>query len=324
MKRVLVVGGAGYIGSHMVKYLHEEGVATVTFDNLCTGHRDAVRYGHFVQGDLADRAALAGLFREHSFDGVMHFASDIEVGRSVIEPESFYQNNLVNTLNLLGEMRAAGVNRFIFSSTAAVYGNAQAEMIPETSEIRPVNPYGKSKAMIESILDDYAAAYHLRSYRLRYFNAAGADFDGELGERHEPETHLIPLAIRASEADDYSLKVFGSDYPTTDGTAVRDYVHVVDLCRAHFLALERLCDGAEGGAVNLGSGVGFTVLEVIDAVQRVTGRRPRYQHAGRRDGDPARLVADISLARDELGWTPAYSGLDQIVETASRFFEKAR
>jgi UDP-glucose 4-epimerase len=314
--RVLVVGGAGYIGSHMVKMLAGRGEQVVTLDSLDTGYRDAVIAGDFVQGDLADRAFLDALFARARFDAVMHFASYIQVGESVQQPAKYYRNNFSNTLNLLEAMVAAGVLRFIFSSTAAIFGEPDRVPIDETHPSRPINPYGLSKHMVELALKDFDTAYGLKSVCLRYFNAAGADPDGDLGERHDPETHLIPLLLQVASGRRASIKVFGRDYDTPDGTCIRDYIHIADLCAAHVLALEHLVAGRPSAAFNLGNGSGFSVQEVIDAVRRVTGRTLAVEDAPRRAGDPARLVADARLARSVLGWQPRFADLDTIVAHA--------
>jgi UDP-glucose 4-epimerase len=316
MLKVLVVGGAGYIGSHMVKQLAGQGCAVVTLDNLSAGYRDAVQAGEFVHGDIADRNLLDNLFSRHAFDAVMHFASFIQVGESMREPAKYYGNNVSNTLNLLNAMQLFGVQRFIFSSTAAIFGEPEYSPIDEAHAKQPINPYGRTKLMIEQALQDYDQAYGLKSVCLRYFNAAGADPDGHLGERHEPETHLIPLVLQAASGRRPGISVFGRDYPTPDGTCVRDYIHIVDLCQAHWLALRSLLDGGGSQAYNLGNGNGFSVQEVIDVARRVTGRHIPIEEAPRREGDPARLVADASLARQALAWQPAFADLEAIVRHA--------
>ena len=319
---VLVVGGAGYIGSHMVKNLCGRGVNVTTFDNLCSGHRDAVLGGAFIEGDLADRAALERVFAARKYDAVMHFASFIEVGESVRLPGKYYRNNVSNTLNLLECMQAAGIDQFIFSSTAAIFGTPQRVPIDETHPTQPINPYGRSKLMVEQMLADLDRAHGLRSVCLRYFNAAGADPEGQLGERHNPETHLIPLVLQAASGRRPSMSVFGTDYDTPDGTCIRDYVHVADLCEAHWLALQSLAQGAGSQAYNLGNGDGFSVFEVIDTVRKVTGRQFTVKHETRRAGDPSRLVADSSAARQKLGWVPKYPSLQTIVEHGWAFEQR--
>jgi UDP-glucose 4-epimerase len=313
---VLVVGGAGYIGSHMVKMLLERGHGVTVFDNLSTGYRDAVLGGRFVQADLADAAALDALFSAQRFDGVMHFASFIQVGESMREPAMYYRNNITNTLNLLDAMRRHSVGNFIFSSTAAIFGEPEYVPIDEHHPRRPINPYGYSKSVIEQVLADYDRAYELRSVCLRYFNAAGADPDGRLGERHEPETHLIPLVLQAASGRRPHIQIFGQDYATPDGTCIRDYIHIVDLCEAHLLALERLRSGGDSVQFNLGNGSGFSVAEVIRTAERVTGKTINRIVCERRAGDPARLVADAKRARTELRWQPRFDSLDTIVQHA--------
>ena len=314
--KVLVVGGAGYIGSHMVKMLSQLGHEVTTLDNLSTGHRDSVRYGQFVEGDIANSVLLNRLFNENHFDGVMHFASFIEVGESVREPARYFQNNLSNTLNLLDAMVRNNVNHFIFSSTAAIFGEPETIPIDENHPRQPINPYGRSKLMVEQALEDYDRAYGLKSVCLRYFNAAGADPDAELGEQHEPETHLIPLILQAASGRRDAISVFGADYDTPDGSCLRDYVHIVDLCTAHFLALENLIKGSGSRRYNLGNGDGFSVLEVIKLTQKITDRDFPVIHDDRRAGDPAVLVADSTLAKSELGWIPEFNDLAAIIKHA--------
>ncbi|OGT91704.1 MAG: UDP-glucose 4-epimerase GalE [Gammaproteobacteria bacterium RIFOXYA12_FULL_61_12] len=314
--KILVTGGAGYIGSHMVKRLALEGYSVVTLDNLSTGYADAVRYGEFVRGDTGDAALLDKLFQQHGFAAVMHFAAFSLVGESVADPAKYFQNNVCNAKNLLDAMNRHGVRRFIFSSTAAIFGEPDYSPIDESHPARPINPYGRSKLMVEGLLDDYSRAYGLRSVSLRYFNAAGADPDGELGERHAPETHLIPLVLQAASGRRDRISVYGTDYETGDGTCVRDYIHVWDLCEAHLLALEWLLAGGAMRVFNLGNGQGYSVREVIEVVKRVTGVDIRVEEAARRAGDPAVLVADAALAERELGWRRRFPALDQIVQHA--------
>ena len=314
-----MVGGAGYIGSHMVKFLLDDGLEVVALDNLSQGHREAVLGGTFVEGDLADRALLEQLFQEHDLNGVMHFAANALVGESVENPAKYYRNNVVNTLNLLEVMAGHGVSAFIFSSSCAVYGEPQYVPIDEKHPRAPINPYGRSKRMVEEILADFDGAYGLRSVCLRYFNAAGADPEGRIGERHDPETHLIPLTLQAANGQRERLSILGTDYETPDGTCVRDYIHIVDLCQAHLLALEKLWAGAESAIYNLGNDRGFSVREVIDTAQKVTGRAIPVVNGPRRPGDPARLVADSRKAREELGWGPSYPDLETIIRHAWRW-----
>ncbi|MFZ2407584.1 MAG: UDP-glucose 4-epimerase GalE [Methylobacter sp.] len=318
-KTVLVVGGAGYIGSHMVWLLGQKGVDVVTLDNLSSGHRDAVLHGQFVHGDIADRLILDKVFREHKFDAVMHFASFIQVGESTQDPAKYYRNNVINTLNLLDAMRAHNIDKFIFSSTAAIFGEPEYTPIDEAHPKRPINPYGCSKLMVEQVLADYNSAYGLKSVCLRYFNAAGAHPDSLLGERHDPETHLIPLVLQAASGRRSHITVFGRDYDTPDGTCIRDYIHILDLAEAHWLALQYLQSGGEATAFNLGNGNGYSVESVIQAARRVTAKPIPVQEGLRRQGDPARLVANATKIKQQLGWQPAYADLDAIVEHAWRW-----
>lgn len=316
---ILIIGGAGYIGSHMVKMLLEQGHGVTVLDNLCTGHRDAVGSdARFVEGDLSDRSLLFSLLTQ-DFDGVMHFASFIQVGESVTDPGKYYRNNLANTLNLLDAMAAVGGGRMIFSSTAALFGDPQCCPIAEDHPRHPINPYGRSKWMVEQILVDYEHAHGIRSVCLRYFNAAGAAPDGSLGERHEPETHLIPLVLQAAAGKRSDIHIFGNDYDSPDGTCIRDYVHVMDLCSAHLLALNRLVGGGSSAAYNLGNGQGFSVKEVIAVAEQVTGSKIPVIFAPRRPGDSPRLVADATRAKTCLGWKPHYVDLSTIIADAWRW-----
>ncbi|UVK85502.1 UDP-glucose 4-epimerase GalE [Pseudomonas sichuanensis] len=315
--KFLVVGGAGYIGSHMVKHLLAEGHDVVVADLAPT--RPQVKW---VELDIADAAALDALFAEYTFDAVFHFASFIQVGESVTEPGRYYQNNVAATLVLLQAMVRAGVRRLIFSSTAAVYGDPQYIPIDEQHPKAPINPYGCSKWMVEQVLQDFDRAYGLRSVCLRYFNAAGADPEGECGERHEPETHLIPLILQAASGRRPAITVFGRDYDTPDGTCIRDYIHVADLASAHARAVDYLVAGGASTALNLGNGLGFSVQQVIDTVRDVTGREVHVEDAPRRAGDPPRLVADAGKARQLLGWQPVYSSLEAIVRHAWNWEKK--
>ncbi len=314
--KILVVGGAGYIGSHMAKVLLDAGHEIVTLDNLSSGFRDAIPGGKFVFGDLSNRQLLDSALATHRPDGVMHFASFIQVGESMSHPSKYYRNNVANTVNLLDAMVRHGVMRLIFSSTAAIFGEPSYVPIDEDHPKAPRNPYGRSKWMIEQILSDYERAYGLRHACLRYFNAAGADPSGKLGERHDPETHLIPLVLRAASGRWPTIEVFGTDYDTPDGTCIRDYIHVTDLCNAHLLALQQLMVEDRSRAYNLGNGNGFSVREVIDAARKVSGRNIAVVECPRRDGDPARLVADSKRAQAELGWRPSYPDLDTIIAHA--------
>ncbi|MDA8723847.1 UDP-glucose 4-epimerase GalE [Alphaproteobacteria bacterium] len=319
--KILVVGGAGYIGSHMVKYLANRGFASVVLDNLSTGHAQSARYGQLVVGDLVDQALLDQLFSEHEFVAVMHFAAASLVGESMVDPAKYYRNNVGNTLNLLDSMVKHSVMDFIFSSTAAIFGEPHYTPIDELHPKSPINPYGASKLMIERILEDYAAAYGLNSVCLRYFNACGADPGGDLGELHDPETHLIPLVLQAASGRRKYIKTFGSDYPTPDGTCVRDYIHILDLCQAHHKALEKLLDKSLSGAqaFNLGNGNGFSVKEVIETAESVVnkdGKSIIVEESERRPGDPAVLVADAKSAVDVINWQPEYISLKEMLEHA--------
>jgi UDP-glucose 4-epimerase len=314
--KILIVGGAGYIGSHMVKQLANAGHDVITLDNLSYGYRDAVKYGEFVQGDLGDDKILDSIFNDGSVDAVMHFAGFIQVGESMIKPSMYYQNNVANTLILLDAMLRHQIKNFIFSSTAAIFGEPDYTPIDEKHNKQPINPYGHSKLMIEQVLDDYDEAYGLRSTCLRYFNAAGADPDGELGERHIPETHLIPLILQAASGRRDDIKIFGDDYATDDGTCVRDYIHINDLCDAHLLALELMMKNNKSARFNLGNGEGFSVKQVIDVAKQVSGKNFKVTIEPRRAGDPAVLVADANLATQELNWRPKFAELEDIVRTA--------
>ena len=313
---VLVTGGAGYIGSHACKALARAGYIPVTYDNLSRGHRHAVRWGPLVEGEIADRTALVAALREHRVSSVMHFAAFAYVGESGTDPALYYRNNVVGTLALLDAMREAGAVRLVFSSTCATYGLPERVPIAETTPQHPVNPYGETKLTIERALHWYGEAYGLRSVALRYFNAAGCDRDGEIGEEHDPETHLIPLVLRAALGSGPPVSIFGTDYPTPDGTAVRDYIHVEDLASAHVRALGYLSDGGGSAAANLATGRGYSVREIIAAVARAVGHDVPQREAPRRAGDPPALVADPTLARSLLGWQAECSDLDTIIGTA--------
>ncbi|MGY6586750.1 MAG: UDP-glucose 4-epimerase GalE [Wenzhouxiangella sp.] len=316
---ILVCGGAGYIGSHMVHRLLAEGFEVTVLDNLSTGHVEAVDAATLLECDLLDAPAIDRVLAEGRFDAVMHFCALSLVGESVRDPLAYYHNNVAGSLNLLTAMQRHGCDRLVFSSTAAIFGEPQQDLIDEDHPAAPINPYGRSKWMVEQILSDAARAWGLRSVSLRYFNAAGASPSGLIGESHEPETHLIPNVLNSVLAGGASLKVFGQDYPTPDGTCVRDYIHVDDLASAHLAALGWMKEQPGASAFNLGNGQGFSVLEVIEAARRVTGRNIDFQVEARRPGDPARLVASAERARRELGWSPAYRRLDDIIETAWRW-----
>jgi UDP-glucose-4-epimerase GalE len=314
-RAVLVTGGAGYIGSHAAKALHQAGYRVVAFDNLGAGHRAAVKYGELVEGDIADTAAVRAALRRYEISAVMHFAAFLDVGESVRLPAKYYRNNVTGALSVLEAMAAESVRHFVFSSTCATYGEPLDTPILETHPQAPINSYGESKLAVERALPHFAAAHGMTYVALRYFNAAGADPDGEIGEDHSPEIHLIPRAIEAATGG-RPLQVFGDDYPTPDGTCLRDYVHVTDLADAHRQALERLAAGGASAVYNLGTGTPHSVREVIDTVSRVTGRQVPWTLAARRPGDPAVLYAAAGKARRELGWTPALGDLETIVRTA--------
>lgn len=321
---ILVVGGAGYIGSHCAKLMHGRGYGVVSYDNLSRGFREAVRYGDFVQGDIGDAHALDRLFSSRKFDAVMHFAAFAYVGESVEKPALYMENNFQKTRVLLDAMRRHGISRFIFSSTCATYGVPQYVPIDEKHPQKPINPYGESKLLVEKMLREYDEQHKLKSMVFRYFNASGCDPEGELGERHDPETHLIPLALRAALGAGPRLKIFGGDYETPDGTCVRDYIHVNDLSNAHILGLEYLMDRQSGEVFNLGNGNGFSVKEVVQAVRTVTGCEVPFDEAPRRAGDPPVLIGNAEKARRILGWKIQYTDLEDIVRTAAKWEQRAR
>jgi UDP-arabinose 4-epimerase len=318
---VLVTGGAGYIGSHTCKLLARCGYLPISLDNLVYGHDWAVKWGPLFRGDINHRPALDQIFSEYKPQAVLHFAAYAYVGESIIDPAKYYRNNVAGTITLLEAMRDNGCKYIVFSSTCATYGVPQTIPIAETHGQSPINPYGHSKWMIEQMLRDFEAAHGIHFISLRYFNAAGADPDGELGEEHDPETHLIPLTIRAALKRHPLLEVYGTDYPTADGSAVRDYIHVVDLAAAHVHALRYLVQRNESSAFNLGTGKGHSVLDVVRAVERVSGRAVPLRKAPRRAGDPAVLIADGRLATAVLNWQPGFTDLDAIIETAWKWHE---
>jgi UDP-glucose-4-epimerase GalE len=313
---VLVTGGAGYVGSHTCKLLQARGYHPVVFDNLSRGHRWAAKWGTLVEGDLGDKEAIKAALLEHRISQVLHFAAYAYVAESVRQPRQYYRNNVANTLNLLEAMVEVESDTLIFSSSCATYGEPDVSPIPEDHPQRPINPYGRTKLAVEQMLADFGDAYGLKHVSLRYFNAAGADPDGEIGEDHDPEPHLVPLVLEVAAGTRPHLAVFGTDYPTPDGTCVRDYVHVADLAQAHVQALEYLAGGAESTAFNLGNGDGYSVREVIESARRVTGRPIPAIEARRRWGDPARLVGSSQRARAVLGWTPRHPELETVLETA--------
>ena len=312
--RVLVVGGAGYIGSHTAKELGRAGFEPVVFDNLSEGHRYAVQWGPLVEGDLADKKGLEQTLRDYRVGAVIQFAASAYVGESVENPRKYFRNNVTNTLNLLDTMLAVGVKHLVFSSTCATYGQPEHVPISEDHPQTPINPYGETKLIVEKALHWYAQAYNLDYVALRYFNASGADRDGAIGEDHDPETHLIPLILQAALSE-RKIDIYGTDYPTNDGTAVRDYIHVTDLARAHVMALEYLQRGGSSDVFNLGTGQGYSVREMIRSAEKVSGRSVRVHEAPRRAGDPPRLIADPSKAERVLGWR-AELDLEAIMQTA--------
>jgi UDP-glucose 4-epimerase len=319
--KILVVGGAGYIGSHMVKLLLDENYEVVILDNFSTGHRRLVTGGVLVEGDLGDTGLLEGIFSAHEIAAVMHFAAFSLVGESVQSPLKYYHNNIAETLALIEAMIRNNVMRFIFSSTAAVYGEPAQIPIAEDHPCRPTNPYGTTKRCVERILSDCDAAHGLKSISLRYFNASGADGSGTIGEMHDPESHLIPLVLK-SALTRKPIKIFGTDYPTPDGTCIRDYVHVTDLARAHLLALDALMDGASSALYNMGNSVGYSVRQVIDLAAKVTGKDIPSIEYGRRPGDPAVLVANADKIKQSLGWRPRYEALETIIQTAWKWHRR--
>jgi UDP-glucose 4-epimerase len=318
--RVLVTGGAGYVGSHCVRQLLAAGHEVCVYDNLSRGHAEAVPAELLVQGDLVDQSRLAGLLKERRIDAVMHFAAFALVGESVEQPHLYYGNNVLGSFHLLEAVRLAGVRRFVFSSTTATYGTPEKIPIAETTPQLPINPYGFSKLVVERMLDDYAAAYGLGFAALRYFNAAGAAQAADIGEDHDPESHLIPIVLQVALGQREKITIFGDDYPTPDGTCVRDYVHVDDLGAAHLAALGKLQSG-QGLKLNLGTGRGYSVREVIDACRKITGHPIPTVMGTRRPGDPPKLIADSALAQKTLGWTPKYPTIESIVETAWRWHQ---
>jgi UDP-arabinose 4-epimerase len=319
--KVLVTGGAGYIGSHAAKALAKAGHEPVVLDNLSSGHRWAVKWGRLLDWDLADGDRISQFLQKERVDAVMHFAAWLLVGESVQEPRKYYWNNVVNTLRLLDAMLAAGVKRIVFSSSAATYGNPRTVPIPEDHPKEPVNPYGETKLAMERALQWYGNAYDLRWMALRYFNAAGADHDGELGESHDPEAHIIPLTIKAALGQRPHVEIYGTDYPTPDGTAIRDYIHVTDLADAHVRALDYLTRGGESRALNLGTGHGYSVRDVINAVGKIAPQPVPVREGPRRAGDPPVLVADASHAGTVLGWKPQYSDLETIIQDAWKWHQ---
>ena len=316
MKNILVVGGAGYIGSHMCKYLANNGYNPIVLDNLVHGHRQAVKWGAFIEGSIGDSKLIRHAFSEYQIAAVMHFAAFCYVDESVTDPGKYYRNNVANTLNLLEVMVEKNVNNFIFSSSCATYGEPVEIPVTEQHPQNPINPYGRTKLMIEQILEDFKSAYGLEYVSLRYFNAAGADPDGELGEDHNPETSLIPLVLQVALGQKDKINVFGDDYSTQDGTCIRDYIHINDIAQAHFLALERLLNGHSGGKYNLGNGIGYSVREVIEVARNITKNPIQLKIVERRPGDPGILIGSCQKAISDLGWNPRFPDLHTIIETA--------
>jgi UDP-glucose 4-epimerase len=321
---ILVTGGAGYIGSHYVLYERARGSEVVILDNLVYGHREAAQGVPLIEGNIGDRALLDRIFRDYSIDAVVHFAAYAYVGESVTNPGKYYQNNVAATLNLLDAMRDHGVRRFIFSSSCATYGNPQYVPLDEKHPQNPINPYGESKFICEKMLAAYDLAHELRFASLRYFNAAGADPDGQIGESHAPETHLIPILLQVAQGRRESVSIFGTDYDTPDGTCIRDYIHILDLAQAHALALDRLQAGEPSGFYNLGTEHGYSVREVIRLCEQVTGLPIRAIEGPRRPGDPPRLVASAVKAKSELGWQPRYTDLRETIQTAWNWEQNRR
>ena len=319
---ILIVGGAGYIGSHVNKYISQKGYSTIVYDNLITGHREFARWGEFILGDTSDKKQVELVFEHYPIEAVFYFAAYAYVGESVSNPQKYYKNNLQFTITLLEVMQKYGVKNFIFSSTCATYGVPQEIPIPETHPQNPINPYGRSKLAVEWILEDYARAYGINYVSLRYFNAAGADPEGEIGERHTPETHLIPLILEVALGKRKDVKIFGTDYPTPDGTCIRDYIHVIDLAQAHWLGLEYLKSEKKSQVFNLGNGEGFSVKDVIEMSKKVTGKKITAIPTSRRPGDPPVLIGSSEKARDILNWKPEYPELEKIISTAWNWHQK--
>lgn len=322
IKRILVIGGAGYIGANACKVIRQSGREPIVFDNFSSGHRHAVKWGDMIEGDIRNETEIHAALDKVRPDAVMHFAANIEVGEGEKAPGTFYENNVAGTLNTVRSMLALGLQNFIFSSTCAIYGDPEKLPLTEDMPKRPVSVYGRSKLMVETILEDMSRAERLQYAALRYFNAAGADLDGEVGEEHDPETHLIPNALKAAAGIGQGMKLFGDDYPTPDGTCVRDYIHVADLAEAHILAAEHIARTGDSLQLNLGTGNGFTVKQVLEAVERATGKAVPVEIGPRRPGDAIALYADTSKSKQVLGWTPKHSDLDTIVGSAWKFHQK--
>jgi len=320
---ILITGGAGYIGSHINKMLNESGYETVVVDNLVYGHREAVKWGKLYVIDLSDTDALRELFKKYRFETVFHFAAYAYVGESVENPAKYYRNNVANTINLLDVMKEFNTGRIIFSSTCATYGVPSQIPIKEDDAQKPINPYGRTKLMMEQLLRDYNEAYGIEYCCLRYFNAAGASPDGDIGEKHDPETHLIPLVLDAASDENKSIGVYGTDYPTPDGSCIRDYIHVMDLASAHVRAMDYLIKGNQSCCINLGNGSGVSVFEIIESAKRVTGKNINVNLSPRRPGDPPELIGSAELAKELLGWNPQYPDIDTIIKHAWLWHQKA-
>ncbi|MEN4007270.1 MAG: UDP-glucose 4-epimerase GalE [Methanobacteriaceae archaeon] len=321
---ILIVGGAGYIGSHLNKEISKKGYETIVFDNLSYGHEEFVKWGIFERGDLGDIEDIRRVFKKYRIEAVMHFAAFTYVGESVEDPQKYYINNVKNTLNLLQVMLEENVKYFVFSSTCATYGNPARIPITENHPQNPINPYGRGKLIVEQVLKDYSDAYGLKYASLRYFNAAGADPDCEIGEMHDPETHLIPLILDAASSKREDIKIFGTDYDTPDGTCIRDYIHVTDLADAHILALEYLQKGGKSDFFNLGNGNGFSVKEVVETARKITGKPIKEVEVKRRPGDPPILIGSSKKAMEILKWKPKYHDLSKIIETAWKWHKKVK
>ena len=319
---ILVTGGAGYIGSHMCKYLSRNGYQPVVLDNLSRGHQQAVKWGPFFQGNVSDGQLLDHILSSHDIKAVMHFAAFISVGESVGQPGMYYSNNVAKTIGLLNKVAEHDVQNFIFSSSAAIFGEPIQDALTETHPVKPINPYGRGKLIVENIIRDFEYAHGLNSVCLRYFNAAGADPDGEIGEDHRPETHIIPLILQTALGLRDEIVVFGDDYPTKDGTCIRDYIHIDDLAQAHLRALERLLQGKGSEGYNIGNGNGYSVKEVIEVARRISGKSIPDHIGERREGDAAVLISSSEKAVKELGWKPRYADLESIVETAWNWHRK--
>tara|TARA_B100000212_G_C27333485_1_gene515765 strand:+ start:88 stop:1062 length:975 start_codon:yes stop_codon:yes gene_type:complete len=313
---ILVVGGAGYIGSHVNKLLHQKNLPTLVFDNLKTGHKNFVKWGNFIEGNLNNIDDIRKIFKKNKIHAVMHFAANAYVGESIVDPQKYYTNNVSNTINLLSIMLEHQCKKIIFSSSCAVYGNPVFSPMSEKHPLNPINPYGRTKLIVENILQDYQAAYDFRYVSLRYFNAAGADFDLEIGEIHQPETHLIPLVLDVALKRRDSIDIYGTHYKTYDGTAIRDYIHVVDIARAHYMALEYLNECKTSNIFNLGNGKGYSVREIIRAVEEVVGKKIKINLCNRRDGDPSILIGDFKKIKETLGWYPKVNRINSIIESA--------